>query len=196
MRLASSLAAPALALIVAACGQSAPQPAPTPAKPEVTPSPQPAPASKPSLALDPEGVRLVSESGSTSLLAFDRPTEDVVQVLTRLLGAPANRVVNSDCGAGPTEIVQWSDGFSALFLDAKFTGWSVDRESADLLTTMNGVGVGSTQAELAGAFSDFKVEETTLGQEFSAGGYYGILDKAGADGRVETMWAGTSCVFR
>lgn len=196
MMVARFLAVSALALVLTACGDSRPRPPPSPAGQEVAPDPQPAPASKPALALDPEGVRLVSESGSTSLLAFERPTEDVVQILTRLLGAPANRVVNSDCGAGPTEIVQWSDGFSALFLDAKFTGWSVDRESADLLTTMNGVGVGSTQAELAGAFSDFKVEETTLGQEFSAGGYYGVFDKAGADGRVETMWAGTSCVFR
>lgn len=197
MTLARLLAASALAVLLTACDQAAqaPQtPAAAPAEPAPTAA---APAPKPpAVALDPEGVRLVAESGSTSLLAFGRETDDAVQVLTAVLGAPASRGVNSDCGAGPTEFVEWTNGFSALFLDGKFTGWSAGRESADLLTTMNGIGVGSTRASLAAAFPDLTVEESTLGQEFTAGALSGILDGTGDGAKVETIWAGTSCVFR
>lgn len=189
-----------LAALLAACGKpvedsAPPEPAAAPAAAE--PAAPPAEASKVSVSLDPEGLRLiVNETGSTRLLAFGRPTAEAVEVLSGVLGQPASRSTNAECGAGPTEFVEYGNGLSALFLDGKFSGWSADRESADLLTFMNGVGVGSTRQQLTENFADLKVEESTLGLEFTAGEVSGLLDQDGPTGKVTALWAGTSCVFR
>ncbi|HYE45530.1 MAG TPA: hypothetical protein VEA44_07115 [Caulobacter sp.] len=195
------LSALGIAVFLAACGKPAEDPAKTPAAPTqagpvAPPAAAPAEAATVSVALDSEGLRLVTETGSTRLLAFGRPTAEAVEVLTGVLGAPANRSVNQECGAGPTEFVEYGNGLTALFLDGRFTGWSADRESAELVTFMNGVGVGSTRQQLTEAFADLTVEESTLGLEFTAGEVSGLLDKDGPTGKVQAIWAGTSCVFR
>ncbi len=150
------------------------------------------------LALDTEGLRLVNaESGSTRPLAFGGAEEEVVAVLTRVLGTAPERGVNGECGAGPMAIAQWTDGLTLLFSDGTFAGWAVDgdRTGADAYQTMAGIGPGSTRAEMA-EVSEVAVEETSLGTEFASGDLYGILSGPGADARVTQMWAGTSCVFR
>ena len=189
----------ALAALLTACGQpteestpAAPAAPAEPAKPAAPATLAPAGA----VALDQEGLRLVSDSGSTRLVAFGTPTADTVAALSTALGNPADRSTNSDCGAGPTEFVSWANDLDALFLDGKFSGWSAGRDSGGKATTMDGIGVGSTRQQLTAAFADLKVEETTLGIEFSAGAISGILDKDGPGGKVETLWGGTSCVFR
>ncbi|WGM39841.1 hypothetical protein [Caulobacter sp. NIBR1757] len=193
----------ALAALVTACGQ--PSEESTPAKPVPSAaSAQPAPPAAPetpaapvgAVALDQEGLRLVSETGSTRLVAFGVPTADAVAALSSALGNPADRSVNSECGAGPTEFVSWAGDLDALFLDGKFAGWSLGSRSDGKVTTMDGIGVGSTRQQLTASFGDLKVEESTLGIEFTAGAISGILDKDGPAGKVETLWGGTSCVFR
>lgn len=193
---------PALILVslLAACGRPAEESTPAapaaPATPVAPANPAPSAAAGPSVALDQEGLRLVVESGSTRLVAFNTPTADTVSALSAALGAPADRSVNSDCGAGPTEFVSWPNDLDALFMDGKFVGWSLGSKADGKVTTLDGIGVGSTRQDLTAAFADLKVEETTLGIEFSAGDISGILDKDGPAGKVETLWAGTSCVFR
>ncbi len=192
------LPALALAALLTACGQPAEDSTPT-AAPAAPAEPAKAPA-KPAVAgavaLDQEGLRLVAESGSTRLVKFGVPTADAVAALSSALGNPADRAINSECGAGPTEFVSWSNDLDALFLDGKFAGWSGGRDSGGKVTTMDGVGVGSTRQALTASFGDLKVEESTLGIEFSAGEISGILDKDGPAGKVEVIWGGTSCVFR
>lgn len=196
------LPALALAALVAACGQPAEHSAPAaPAQPAAPAEPAtPAVPAKPAVAgavsLDQEGLRLVSDSGSTRLVKFGVPTADAVAALSSALGNPADRSVNSECGAGPTEFVSWSNDLDALFLDGKFAGWSAGSDSGGKVTTMDGIGVGSTRQQLTASFGDLKVEETTLGIEFSAGDISGILDKDGPAGKVAAIWGGTSCVFR
>lgn len=193
----------ALAALVTACGQ--PTEESTPAKPAPSAAPaQPAPPAAPAtpaasagaVSLDQEGLRLVSETGSTRLVAFETATADAVAALSSVLGNPADRSTNSECGAGPTEFVSWSNDLDALFLDGKFAGWSAGQGSGGKVTTMDGIGVGSTRQQLTESFGDLKVEESTLGIEFNAGVISGILDKDGPAGKVETIWGGTSCVFR
>lgn len=192
----------ALAALVTACGQPAEQSAPAAPPVEATPATpaEPAapttPAATPAVALDQEGLRLVSESGSTRLVKFGVPTADAVAALSSALGNPADRSTNTECGAGPTEFVSWSNDLDALFLDGKFAGWSAGRDSGGKATTMDGIGVGSTRQQLTASFADLHVEESTLGIEFSAGDISGILDKDGPAGKVEVIWGGTSCVFR
>ncbi|MDB5468500.1 MAG: hypothetical protein JWR84_60 [Caulobacter sp.] len=197
------LSAVALAALVTACGKPAEDSAPaaptapaSPAAPAEPAAPTTPAAAGPAVALDQEGLRLVTDSGSTRLVKFGTPTADTVAALSSALGNPADRSVNSECGAGPTEFVSWSNDLDALFLDGKFAGWSAGRDSGGKVTTMDGVGVGSTRQQLTAAFADLKVEESTLGIEFSAGDISGILDKDGPAGKVQVIWGGTSCVFR
>jgi hypothetical protein len=148
------------------------------------------------VALDGEGLRLVTANGSTALLAFDRNRQETIAALSGALGPPVGQSANSECGAGPTDFVDWGNGLSVLIMQDRFVGWSLDPEAAGGLTTMNGIGVGSSRAALVQAFSDTSIEESTLGQEFTAGGLSGLLDSARPDGRIEALWAGTACVFR
>jgi len=188
----------ALALGLAACDKPA-QPPAAPQAPAATAAPAaPVAPAAPLVALDQEGLRLVAATGSTVLVAFDQPTDTTVSALAGALGAPRSRSTNSECGAGPIDFVEWSNGLSALFQNDKFVGWSLGGHGASgvPLTTLDGVGVGSSRAELKAALPATTVEETTLGQEFTAGAYSGILSGPGADAKIETIWAGVSCVFR
>lgn len=195
----------AFAALAAACGQPSEESTPAapaaPAAPTATaepaaPATPAAAAASGAVALDQEGLRLVSESGSTRLVAFGVPTADAVAALSSVLGAPADRSTNSECGAGPTEFVSWPNDLDALFLDGKFSGWSLGPKSDGKVTTMDGIGVGSTRQQLTESFGNLTVEASTLGIEFTAGDIAGILDKDGPAGKVETIWGGTSCVFR
>lgn len=150
------------------------------------------------LALDPEGLRAIqTASGSTRLLAFGSSVDDAVRGLNVMFGSsPSEDGTNSECGGGPARIIQWSNGFSILAQDGKLAGWEVSQAGP---TTMNGIGVGSTRAQLDEAFEP-KVEQSSLGTEFSAGdgeqAYGGLLSGDGPDGRVTAMWAGFTCHFR
>lgn len=196
-----------LALVVAGCGVDPPPeatpvaPEPSPAEPAAEPSPaEPvAPDAAPAvLALDAEGFRFVdAESGSTRLLPFGTPGDQAIAAVARLRGAPGQRGTNTECGAGPLDIVSWPDGLSMLLADGRFVGWAANEVSAAgrAATTMAGLGVGSTRADLDGAYTA-RISESTLGTEFEAGDLYGVLDGPGTDARVTALWAGVSCVFR
>lgn len=189
-----------LAALLTACGQPAEDSTPAaPAEP-VKPAEPAAPAAPATptgaVALDQEGLRLVSDTGSTRLVAFGTPTADTVAALSSVLGNPSDRSMNEECGAGPTEFVTWSPELDALFMDGKFTGWSVGSRSTGKVTTMDGIGIGSTRQQLTAAFADLKLEESSLGLEFAAGSLSGVLDRDGPTGKVEAIWGGTSCVFR
>ena len=150
------------------------------------------------IALDPEGLRLVDpSSGSTRVLAFGREEDDVIEIVTSLQKGPAERGANSECGGGPLTFASWTDGLSLNFSDGRFSGWSVDvREGgAEQHTTLTGIGVGSTRAELEESY-DVYVEETSIGNEFSAGELQGVLDGLGSNAVVTHMWSGTTCIFR
>lgn len=192
-------------LVLAACGKPAEEaaapPAATPAAP-AAPAAAAAPATPATaavaIALDAEGLRLVNtDSGATRLLAFGATRAEAVEILTRAHGGVAGKASrNEECGEGPVDFVAWDDGLSALFQDDRFVGWSVGSGGSEGLTTMSGVGIGSTRAELLSAYGGATIEESTLGQEFNAGELYGILDGAGAAAKIDAIWAGTSCVFR
>lgn len=61
------------------------------------------------------------------------------------------------------------------------------------LTTMSGVGPGTTRASLDEAYST-KVRQTTLGSEFTAGELAGLLDGPGRKATITNMWAGLTCI--
>lgn len=186
-----------MVLGLAACEKPAEAPAPTPAEAPATPPPADGPivTDGPAISIEGEGLRLVLQTGATRALPFGTGKAQTVEILDRLQGSKGEASRNEECGAGPVDFVQWKNGLSALFQDDKFVGWSLGDDGKGL-TTMNGIGIGSTRAELTAAFAGVTVEESTLGQEFSAGGMSGILNGPGANATVEALWAGVSCVFR
>ena len=188
-----------LVLGLAACGQPASETPATPAGSAAPPPSGPAPAEtgKAAVALDPGGLMIViADTGSTRMLDFGLPQAQVIEIVSKVAGAPGPVTTNAECGAGPMQFAEFPAGLTLLFQDDKLAGWSVGSGSAGKQSTMNGVGVGSTRSDLVAAYSGATVSETSLGQEFSAGGLYGVLDGPGATAKIEVMWAGTSCVFR
>ncbi|WP_374274987.1 hypothetical protein [Brevundimonas sp.] len=158
-----------------------------------------APAGNPdaALALDGEGLRaVILASGSTRLIEFGQAEAEVMRQLETVRGRAADeRGTNPECGAGALQFASWDDGLTAWFQDGAFVGWALNGEGGGA-STMGGLGVGTTRAELDGGPTVVEVEETSLGQEFEAGGVFGILNGTGETARVTNLWGGTSCNFR
>lgn len=166
---------------------------------------------KQSLVLTDEALQLVDQiSGSSNELPFGTQENQLTEIINNILQSkPISNVVNAECGAGPLKMVTWSNGLTLVFqenntksaeskTDWLFQGWSVDgtKEGANKLTTMAGIGIGSTLGEMQSAY-EIEVKKTSLGQEFStASGVYGILDGAGKDAKISNFWSGVSCNFR
>lgn len=158
-------------------------------------------AAAPALALSPDGLTIVLDSGSTRHANFGMARDVVVPMVTAALGKPTGTGHNDDCGQGPMEMVDFKGGLSMQFQDGKFVGWDVDGRGADdskggSYATMNGIGVGSTLKELRGSFSGVTVENSSLGDEFAAGDLGGLLTSLKPDATITHFWAGSTCQFR
>lgn len=162
-------------------------PADTAASP---PTPAPAP-SAPAVVLEGAGLRIPGASPPRTL-AFDMPEAETVDALTKALGRPpTERGENGECGGGGMKFAAWKGDITAWFLDGRFAGW----DNKGGLTTIEGIKVGSSRAEVA-TLPGFEVEESTLGTEFRAGGLSGILASRASDAKVTHIWGGATCVFR
>jgi hypothetical protein len=166
---------------------------------------------KQSLVLTSDALQLVDQfTGSSNELPFGTPENQLTEIINSTLESKAVSIgLNTECGAGPLKMVAWSNGLTLVFqenntkstkpkIDWLFQGWSIDgtKESANKLTTMAGIGIGSTLAEMQSAY-EIEVKKTSLGQEFStASGLYGILDGSGKDAKITHLWSGVSCNFR
>jgi len=104
----------------------------------------------------------------------------------------AARLGDARGGAGPLAYVGYQGGLRLYFQAGEFAGWEVSEGSG--YPAGNGLRVGASAAEVREAAPEAEFTETTLGREFAAGGYYGLL---GEDGEaVALLWAGTTCLFR
>ncbi len=149
------------------------------------------------IALDGEGLRIVnSETGSTRVLPFGTARAATQAAIVRILGSPDGDSSNAECGAGPMDFQDFGD-FTANFQDGLFVGWSLrGGEKRAALTTMSGIGIGTTRSEMAksGAFEIY--EDSTIGTEFQTAGFSGLLDSDAPDAKITDLWAGTNCIFR
>ncbi len=163
-------------------------------------------ATKSILALTSNALQVVdSKTGSSREIAFGMPEEQLVEMLTNILGESPNYVgVNEECGAGPLKMAAWNNGLTVVFQDAGqngdwlFRGWFVTTTSdtTEKLTTMAGIGVGSTRAAMEDAYV-VEVFESSLGHEFStSSGLYGIFEGDSQNSKIIHMWSGLSCNFR
>ncbi len=184
----------AVTLAMAACDK------PAPAPPTAPPAMAPAAGEGLALDLDSDGLIVVmAETGGTRPVAFGMAKAEALAMLNKAQGVAGEESVNSECGAGPLVFVEWPDGLTALFQKGRFVGWSADERGSGSLTFMNGIGIGSTRAELLAQFPGATVEESTLGVEFTidaAAASGGLLNGRDAAAKISDLWAGVTCMFR
>lgn len=148
----------------------------------------------PALAVEGEGLRLFDPaSGAARSIGFGMRRDDLLAALA--FRGPPGLGTNAECGAGPLGYASWPDGLTLYFQEDSFAGWSLDGRADGALTTAAGIGPGTTRAALEAAYA-ITIEETSLGIEFVAGGFAGLLDGASPNARITDMWAGMNCVFR
>ncbi|QJB68669.1 hypothetical protein [Parasphingorhabdus halotolerans] len=140
----------------------------------------------------------LSQGGDHSF-SYGADKEQLVVMLQRF--GPVDQNANEECGAGPMDFVTLSSaGLSVNFQDDKIVGWFLDG-TITTLKTEEGIGIGSTRAELEKAMTIEMQPDSTLGIEFYAprpdGGFIGgFLTGDGMDAKVESLYAGTNCFFR
>lgn len=196
-RLARITLAFAAVAALAACDRSIEQQpeaaAPAPALAPEAPPPAPVQAAG-GLAIEGEGLRIFDAEGAARALPFGTPEETVIAAVTATIGRGApEQSTGEECGQGPTQFAIYPNGLQLLFQNGEFNGWFVDQAG---LTTVDGIGVGSTRAALAEARTLEMQPESTLGAEFVAGDVFGFLTSTAADATVESLWAGGNCFFR
>ena len=149
------------------------------------------------IALDGEGVRFVnSKTGSTQLLAFGTDRNRTETALAAQLGKSDDRSSNEECGAGRMEFSDFGN-FTANFQEDRFVGWSLrGGDEPGTLTTMSGIGIGTTRSEMAKSVAFEIYEDSTIGTEFNAAGLSGLLESEASDAKITDLWAGTNCIFR
>jgi hypothetical protein len=146
----------------------------------------------PALALDGEGLRLVNpETGSTRLIPFGGAQAETLAALSGALGAPSETGSNAECPPGPLDFATFGQDTTLYFQDGAFAGWFT---RAGDWSTMNGIRAGMTRAELDASGSEIELTETSLGQEFDAGGVYGVMNEDAS--AVEVLWTGANCFAR
>jgi hypothetical protein len=148
-----------------------------------------------SLALEGEGLRVFdAPSGNAQPIALGTGKTETLGLLEKVIGnPPLKQGENPDCGA--TNAV-WSNGLVTWFQANRLVGWSVSLDLKSSLRTADGIGLGTTRAELDNSGTVVKVFDSSLGTEFSAGDMAGLLNSPNKDGIVTNLWAGQVCIAR
>ncbi len=184
---ADEAAAVANAASPIAAASAAPAPAPSAA-------PQDAEAT-PALALATDGLKLDDvESGKSDTVGFGTSQDDTVSFIGRALGAPTKSALDETCDGGALGTVDFQGGLRLFFKAGNFVGWQVDDESG--YKGSNGIALGMRYTDVNKLAREVEGEDSSLGFEFTADGYHGLLTEGGANGKVTTLWAGTICANR
>lgn len=191
------------AALLAACGSEEPSadaargPAPDSAPVTSATAPAAVDTAQPAggaaaIVLAPDGLQ-VTGGGAPGRIAFGTPQARVLAEAGTVLGAPRNGSIQEECPAGPL----YQTTFGALqlvFQDSAFVGWATQPNSP--LRTAEGIGPGSTLAQVRAAYPAAKVDQTSLGTEFSLDALYGVFSDSTASSELEIMFGGTNCIFR
>lgn len=163
------------------------------------------------LALTTNALQLVNrKTGSTIEIPFGKPIDQMIEITTTALQSkPSSIGINNECGAGPLKMASWNNGLTLVFqqkksnkanseTDWKFAGWYMRTISGDAqkVSTMAGISIGSTRAEMERAYV-ITFSKTTLGYEFStSSGLHGIFEGPEKEAKITNLWSGLSCNFR
>lgn len=146
------------------------------------------------LVLELEGLGLTTaDSGKISHIPFGTEHDGAISAVGVALGDPDHDDAVPDCPAGPADAAQYDDELTLTFQNSSFVGWTIPDGSS--LTTADGIGIGTTVAELEDAYSEVNIDEASIGNIFAAGDLFGLVDTNDDDGKVTALWAGTTCIF-
>jgi hypothetical protein len=191
-----------LAITLAACGPERPADDPAsasadsasvPVSPAAVDTVRAPEVAGPSITLASDGLGVIAD-GVAQRLAFGAARARVLAGFGGVLGQPAEQGMQEECPAGPLYQVGYGGGLQLVFQDSAFVGWFAQPGST--LRTAREIGPGSTLGQLKAAYPAMKVEETSLGHEFDAGGLWGIVTDTTDAGEVAVLFAGINCIFR
>jgi hypothetical protein len=150
---------------------------------------------KPTLLLDKDGI--LAGGTEESKMAFGSNSLDTIERVTPLLGGDYDKDESKECGAGPMEFAHYGK-VVLMFQQGEFVGWELKEASDEpWIGTPGGVTIGTPRSELQAAMGAApKIEKTSLGVEFNAGGFTGLLSSDKPDAKVTALWAGTNCIMR
>ena len=149
----------------------------------------------PVLLIDGGGLVMRGTDGKRRVIAFGGPAADALAAARQFYGEPQTVEVLEECGAGPLQASRFS-GLTLAAQDGQFAGWWVDAShKPPQPKTERGIGVGSTRAALAAAYS-VEAFDSSLGDEFTADDFAGLTDGKGDGASVTHLWAGATCIMR
>lgn len=165
------------------------QPSPTSLTAEEPETPAP---EERSVILRPDGLGFTGGGSSSASVPFGTDGDTVRAAMDRALGG-GGELATPDCGPDASTIQY--EGIFLLLQGGEFIGW---RTGSPGLTTGDGIGVGSTLADLRASFAAVTVTEGTVGVEWSTGegGLSGTLEGTDDTSRVNSMGGGAQCIFR
>lgn len=149
----------------------------------------------PILKLAANGLQLKdAESGETDTVGFGTSQDDTIQFIGTALGDPTGSSMNEECGAGPLGQVDFQGDLKLYFKAGEFAGWQVGDGSG--FSAANGIRIGMTSDQLMAATQEMEGEESSIGYEWNADGFSGLLTEGGPTGTITDIWAGTTCIMR
>lgn len=130
------------------------------------------------------------------LFEFGQPKAVILAAVAAIRGPATGSDGNGECGAGPMDFTRFGT-LTLNFQNGRFVGWSLDGPPAvPPIEEEMGLGIGTARADLDGDREPARIETSTLGVEFDAGGIHGLLSSSAPDSTVTHLWAGTNCQFR
>jgi hypothetical protein len=170
---------------------TAPAPSTTTKKPAATPAAAPV-----TLVLEPDGLGYVAGAASVKHLPFGTDATSVRNLVEKALGGKLTSNDLPECGQGPRSSAGRA-GFSVLLDGKTFVGWTDQGAKGRRLTTLDGLGIGSTYAQVQKALPGATASDGSLGAEFTdPGGLGGILAGMSPTSKVTLVYAGETCFFR
>lgn len=160
---------------------------------------------KPSaLVLTTNALQLLNEeTGSSTDLLFGMELDQVVDIINTTIDSKFKETqINARCGEGPLNMASWENGLVLTFQENKitknweFAGWVMEGNAIkpDALTTISGIGIGSSFQELEEAY-ETEVKKTSNGNQFTtSNGLHGILSGEGKDAEIKVLWSGITCI--
>lgn len=154
------------------------------------PTPAPAQPAAPAAETIPIIVSGASVTIGRAIFPIGAPKALVLAAATEAGGTPTSTGPFAECGAGPMDHADWSNGLQLLFQEDKLAGWQTQTPA---ISTDKGLHVGSTLAELKAAYPGAVIEDSTIGWTFASGELMGLLgeDKAA----VQRINVGVTCDF-
>lgn len=175
---------------------------PTPANtgsPATTPAASKAPdqtrPAAPIVVLQSDGLGFVTGAASIRQMPFiSTDAATIRRAVTRALG-PGTATPVPDCGPGRVSL-QFGP-LSLLVAGNRFVGWSDRHTTGRTLKTADGIGAGSTLADLRASFATVRLSRGSIGEEWTTqGGLGGTLDGSTGSSRVTFVAAGERCTYR